>query len=626
LDFEKHSVTDTTPANRCFPLAEILVIFALFTLQGAWPTPDVNEPHYLGKAAHFWNPDWVRGDFFLDSADPHKVFYFAFGWLTLWLPLPVVAWTGRLLTWLLLAWSWRKLSIAILSPGGATAGLSSSANSTALLDKPAVAPGWSILTAALFIMLNERLSMAGEWFIGGVEAKGFAYVLMLLGLEAMVRNRWNRAWLLFGASAGLHAVVGGWCVAAAGLAWVFMGKNRPTLVSMLLALFGGFLLSLLGVIPALALNRGIDAETIRQANVIYVFERLRHHLDIFQFKIEFLYRFAAMTFGYLFLAWRVNKITQIWEGEAPAEPLETSITSASPTSRQEPRPPNIPQTVLGQTSILGVAPLRILQGFVAGTILIAMIGIAIDLTSFYDRTFAAGLLRFYWFRMADLFVPLGTAFLLAAWIQQRFCLKNTCGAGVSPAQAAGTAAPQIRGVSCKEKRLQAKSRWAKISAIFVLGIAVIAAGAHFGSYVPERINPSPSRADRLEHFAAWRDACRYVSENTPADARFFTPRLSQTFKWHSRRAEVATWKDVPQNAAALVEWRERIQELFTTGNPEPQFRWRENVTEMEPAQLKKLAEKYRAKYIIAPAGKTPPGWKEIYRNEGYSVYRMNELP
>ena len=98
-------VSAATRINRWLPLAEILAIFALFALQGAWPVPDVNEAHYLGKAAHYWNPDWIRGDFFLDSADSHKVFYFTFGWLTLWLPLPAVAWTGRIIAWLLMAWS-----------------------------------------------------------------------------------------------------------------------------------------------------------------------------------------------------------------------------------------------------------------------------------------------------------------------------------------------------------------------------------------------------------------------------------------------------------------------------------------------------------------------------------------
>ena len=40
-------------------LAEIALVFAVFFVQGAWPAPDVNEPNYLGKAIHFWNPAWA---------------------------------------------------------------------------------------------------------------------------------------------------------------------------------------------------------------------------------------------------------------------------------------------------------------------------------------------------------------------------------------------------------------------------------------------------------------------------------------------------------------------------------------------------------------------------------------
>ncbi|MEA1951887.1 MAG: hypothetical protein U9N87_10910, partial [Planctomycetota bacterium] len=107
-------VLATLPSGRFQALLEIALVFAVFFVQGAWPVPDVNEPHYLTKTIHFWNPDWIGPDFFLDSADTHTVFYFTFGWLTLVLPPLLVAWAGRLLTWGLMAWSWRRLSLAVL--------------------------------------------------------------------------------------------------------------------------------------------------------------------------------------------------------------------------------------------------------------------------------------------------------------------------------------------------------------------------------------------------------------------------------------------------------------------------------------------------------------------------------
>ena len=61
-------------------ILETLLIFAVFSLHGAWPVPDVNESHYLSKAKHYWNPDWCRNDFFVNTADAHQVFYWTFGW------------------------------------------------------------------------------------------------------------------------------------------------------------------------------------------------------------------------------------------------------------------------------------------------------------------------------------------------------------------------------------------------------------------------------------------------------------------------------------------------------------------------------------------------------------------
>ena len=112
-------------------LAEIALVFAVFFVQGAWPAPDVNEPYYLGKAIHFWNPtgpgqisSWTRPTPTGSSTSPSA----GCRWGS---RRPALAWVGRLLTWGLLAWSWRRLSwpscpprLAVLTaavrlPGGA---------------------------------------------------------------------------------------------------------------------------------------------------------------------------------------------------------------------------------------------------------------------------------------------------------------------------------------------------------------------------------------------------------------------------------------------------------------------------------------------------------------------------
>ena len=190
--------------SRRQAILETLLIFALFCLQGAWPVPEVNEPYYLGKAIHYWNPQWASSDWFLHTADTHIVFYFSVGWLALILKPTAFAWTVRLLTWALLAWSWQRLSRAV------------------------VPKAWiSILTATLFVFLLQHYNMAGEWVVGGAESKGFSFVLVFLALEALVEGYWNRMWLLLGLASAFHILVGGWAALAAGAVWMLRSRNTP---------------------------------------------------------------------------------------------------------------------------------------------------------------------------------------------------------------------------------------------------------------------------------------------------------------------------------------------------------------------------------------------------------------
>ncbi len=194
-------------------MVEIALIFLIFFIHAAWPVPEVNETHYLTKAKHYWNPSWCPGDLFLDSVDAHQVFYWTCGWLTRFLSLPATAWCGRLATWGLLAWAWRRLSFT-------------------LVPRPLLA----VLSAALLVAGTSRLHLAGEWLIGGFEAKGLAYVFGLLALAALARNQWRAVWPLLGVASAFHVLVGGWSVLAAGVAWLAAGRQRPPLGETVLSL------------------------------------------------------------------------------------------------------------------------------------------------------------------------------------------------------------------------------------------------------------------------------------------------------------------------------------------------------------------------------------------------------
>ena len=222
--------------------------------------PDVNETHYLTKAKHYWNPSWCPGDLVSRFARRSPGFL-----LDLRLadfacsacrPRPGAAgWS----TWGLLAWAWRRLSFA-------------------LVPRPFLL---GPVRGAVGRPRTSRLHMAGEWLIGGFEAKGLAYVFVLLALTAhwptAAGERSGRCWAL---PRAFH-VLGGRMVGAwprRGLARrrarrpASLGADRWTRAGHRVAA------GLPGLIAASGLNWGVDPATVGEANRIYVFKRLPHHL------------------------------------------------------------------------------------------------------------------------------------------------------------------------------------------------------------------------------------------------------------------------------------------------------------------------------------------------------------
>ncbi|MBM4091448.1 MAG: hypothetical protein FJ276_18785 [Planctomycetes bacterium] len=479
---------------------ETLMILGLFFLYAGCPPPDVNEAHYLAKAKHYWDPQWCASDGFLESTDAHTVFYWTFGWLTRWLALPAVAWVGRMVTWSLLAWAWQRLSYAIVPRRNV-----------------------SVLTAGLFLLFLDRCHLAGEWVVGGVEAKGFAYVLVFCGLRSLVRGEWRAVWIWLGMSSAFHVLVGGWSVVAAAVAWLMSGPSRTPLRLMIPSLIGGFALALAGLLPAVDLTLGVDAETTQQANVIYVYGRLGHHLAPGQFALD-----RILWFGLLVMIWAV-----LWWRLRPAPP-----------------------------------PWAGLNRFAVGTLVIATAGVLVDVLLRSRPGIAAELLRFYWFRASDMALPTVTAIgiptLLVLW------------QGSHPRRARG-------------------GWWACAAASAAFVLAVYA--GHLDDFRPRaEVQARPvsrgNKAAAEARYRAWRDACAWIAVHTDPDDRFLTPRDQQTFKWHAGRAEVVSWKDIPQDAAGIVRWWRLLEELH------PPLASGSGIAAWSDSQLAEIAQRHHVDYIL----------------------------
>ena len=147
--------------------------------------PEVNEPYYLGKAIHFWDPHWASSDWFLQTTD----------------------------TQLVLLHHDRLAGAAVVAHGPGVDAAAGHLGDAGLVVAAAqcrrCAAAWtSLLTAALFLFLLQHFNVAGEWVVGGAESKCIAYALVFLALRAMVEGFWNRMWLLLGLATAFHALGG----------------------------------------------------------------------------------------------------------------------------------------------------------------------------------------------------------------------------------------------------------------------------------------------------------------------------------------------------------------------------------------------------------------------------------
>lgn len=532
-------------------LGEAAGILLVFAAAGAWPLPDVNETVYLTKALHHADPAYGRGDWFLETPDAHSVFYALIGPILAACGLEWGAWVGRWLGWLALAVGFRHAVVPLLPTAFGR-----------------------LLAAALCSLALRHTTAAGEWVIGGCEAKVFAWAAVFAGVGEIGRGRFPAAVLLLGGATALHPIVGGWGLVACGLTWWRCRRDAQSSAGGPLRHAGdgrvatasrsttpaavrggltaaGLALAAWGVLPALSLSAGVDAAGRALANRVYVVERLYHHLLPWRFP-------EAMIARHL-LAILVGTIMHRL---VPASPARTRVAA-----------------------------------FREAALAISLGGCLIALVEPLAPDLAIGLLRYYWFRLADVIVP----FTLAASGAAVLTDDGTC-ARILPGRPA-----VVRGL---------------VVAALLLDLRL--QSRHWP--LPGRTGLRP-RADSKVDAAAWADVCAWVREHVPTGSRFLTPRGAASFTWRTGLPEVVAWKNSPQDAVSLLEWRRRILDCFSADG---------TVVDMERStaalgadRMRDMADRYGADHAIVPldvAGVASFPFPRLYANRGYAVYRLAPPP
>jgi len=505
----------------------------VFFIVGGAPAPQVNETYYLTKAKHYWQPDWCAGDMFLESADAHAVFYWSVGWLSKYFSLPTVAWIGRVAAWLLLACSWQSLSRRVL-PG----------------------PWRALLSAMLFVTLIHHTAFAGEWVIGGVEGKCFAYALVFWGLSALADGRWQAVWPWLGLASSFHVLVGGWSTVAVSLVWLTQPRGeRLELKRMLPSLLCGGVLALPGIIPAMQLTAGVDAATTDEANRIYVFDRIPHHLAPLQLPMAELLtksiRYEALLFAFLLL-WLCCR-REIERGKR-------ATTHAQKLDR--------------------------LMLFAAASLVFAATALVWQVITWDHPLLAATLLKYYLFRLSDIAVPLAVC-LAVGWLINLL--------------------------------LERKSKWA--TGLMFLAIA-LPCWQLFAIGARHYTNPSPPADHAVRDTTAWQEACVWAREHTPRESLFLVPRRAQSFNWNASRPDLVTWKEVPQDAEALLIWHRRYFDVFYYTDETGERVAYNSLAQQGTERIRELAKKYSVDYVLTD--EYPPlALPVVYANSYYTIYAID---
>ena len=509
--------------------AEIALIVAIFYLSCPASPPGVNEPHYLCRLRHAVDASYCPGDLFLESPDAHYTFVLAFAWLTKFFSFATLAWLGRVGCWIALAWAWLRLSWVVVPR-----------------------PLFATLGAAIVVAGIMEGNFAGEWLVGGFEAKTVAYVFVLLGLRAWLLEKWNWTWIHLGIASAWHALVGGWSVLILLTLWVMVYRHRQSLRGMLPGLALGGFIALAGIVPALALSMKAPAEVRSEAAEIYVFERLPHHL-------------APLHKPASWIAERAGR-------HAVVATLFVVLLFARRGD------------LGGRWRALSETPDGRFAQYAIGAIVLAIIGGAVELALWNQPDKAAGLLRYYWFRLVDVAVPMALAML---WMSHLATL------------------------------LQRQDRRAPAVLSIVLLLAGFPIGQHFSQYVRHTVaDANKPRSEATD----WLDVCQWVKENTPTDAMFLTQRGKASFKWYAERAEVVTYKDVPQDAEHLVEWRRRLYDVYKP-NGDRSLPWISGYGELGNERVAELADEYEADYIVTRPF-PPLEYPILHMNDTYVVYRI----
>ena len=121
----------------------------------------------------------------------------------------------------------------------------------------------------------------------------------------------------------------------------------------------------------------------------------------------------------------------------------------------------------------------------------------------------------------------------------------------------------------------------------------------------------------------WLRVCEFIRNDTEPSALWLTPKNQQSFKWQARRGEVVSNKDMPQDAASVVDWYERLGACYPVDEEKNLIPW-------TTQKIWELHKRYRFRYVLIDRrveGQSPPLLPLLYpkvaeENATFSVFEI----
>ena len=137
-----------------------------------------------------------------------------------------------------------------------------------------------------------------------------------------------------------------------------------------------------------------------------------------------------------------------------------------------------------------------------------------------------------------------------------------------------------------------------------------------------RRDPTPPADQKLASASGWLDVCNWIREHTSQEALFLAPRRAQSLSWNAERKSLVNWKDVPQDAASLITWRDRYFDVYWHFDEYGDYVLYRSLAWQGAARIRALAEKYGVDYVITR--EYPPLQLPIaYGNAWYTIYAVS---